>query len=71
MENLPHENLNKETKITLATELLKSQTFDNFLAKKFSGLKRYGGEGAESMMAFFYEFFRLSAQGILITGIYY
>ncbi|KAF2897265.1 hypothetical protein ILUMI_08905 [Ignelater luminosus] len=62
MENLPRENLDKQTKITLATELLKSQTFDNFLANKFSGLKRYGGEGAESMMAFFYEFFRLSAQ---------
>lgn len=33
------------------------QAFDNFLAAKFSTVKRYGGEGAESMMAFFYELF--------------
>lgn len=42
--------------------MLKSQVFDNFLANKFSGVKRYGGEGAESMMAFFSEFFKLSSE---------
>lgn len=42
--------------------MLQSQTFDNFLAIKFVSVKRYGGEGAESMMAFFYEFFRLAAE---------
>lgn len=62
MENLPKETLDNQTKIKIATELLKSQTFDHFLANKFPGLKRYGGEGAESMMAFFYEFFKLSSQ---------
>lgn len=60
---LPYKDLDNNTKINLATELLKSQAFDNFLAKKFTGVKRYGGEGAESMMAFFAEIFRLSAQG--------
>lgn len=31
------------------------QNFDNFLATKFSNVKRYGGEGAEAMMGFFQE----------------
>uniref|UniRef100_A0A2L2Y0C6 Putative 2-oxoglutarate dehydrogenase E1 component DHKTD1, mitochondrial n=2 Tax=Parasteatoda tepidariorum TaxID=114398 RepID=A0A2L2Y0C6_PARTP len=39
----------------LAQELIKSQVFENFLATKFSTVKRYGGEGAESMIAFFIE----------------
>ncbi|XP_054712034.1 2-oxoadipate dehydrogenase complex component E1-like isoform X2 [Uloborus diversus] len=44
----------------IANELIKSQVFDNFLATKFTSVKRYGGEGAESMMAFFLEIFRQS-----------
>ncbi|KAI2648519.1 putative 2-oxoglutarate dehydrogenase E1 component DHKTD1, mitochondrial [Labeo rohita] len=35
--------------------------FDHFLATKFATVKRYGGEGAESMMGFFYELFRSAA----------
>ena len=35
--------------------LLRSQNFDNFLAVKFASVKRYGGEGAESMMGIFLE----------------
>lgn len=42
----------------LAAEMLKSQTFDNFLATKFSNVKRYGGEGAEAMVGFFVELLR-------------
>lgn len=37
------------------------QEFDHFLATKFATVKRYGGEGAESMMGFFYELFHHSA----------
>lgn len=44
-----------EIKKELMKELMKSQVFDNFLATKFSSLKRYGAEGAESMMAFFWQ----------------
>ena len=44
-----------EERKRLAEEMLKSQNFDNFLATKFSNVKRYGGEGAESMMGFFVE----------------
>ena len=42
-------------------ELISSQAFDNFLAKKFPTVKRYGGEGAESMMVFFDELFLQSS----------
>ncbi|OBS71972.1 hypothetical protein A6R68_13454 [Neotoma lepida] len=35
--------------------------FDHFLATKFATVKRYGGEGAESMMGFFHELLKLSA----------
>ncbi|KAG7456285.1 hypothetical protein MATL_G00250170 [Megalops atlanticus] len=41
--------------------MLESQEFDHFLGTKFATVKRYGGEGAESMMGFFYELFRLAA----------
>lgn len=68
METLVTEPLRNDIKQEIAIELLKSQTFDNFLANKFAGLKRYGGEGAESMMAFFIEFFRIAAQGIFLRN---
>lgn len=46
-----------DRKLSLASLMLKCQAFDHFLAAKFSTLKRYGGEGAETMMAFFDEVF--------------
>ena len=49
--------LSEENKLRLAKYLVQSQGFDNFLAKKFGTVKRYGAEGAESMMAFFDEVF--------------
>ncbi|KAG7199330.1 hypothetical protein KM043_018178 [Ampulex compressa] len=55
------ESLTDKTRKAIATEMLKSQAFDYFLAVKFVSLKRYGGEGAESMMTFFHEFFKLAA----------
>uniref|UniRef100_A0A1A8KLI0 2-oxoadipate dehydrogenase complex component E1 n=1 Tax=Nothobranchius kuhntae TaxID=321403 RepID=A0A1A8KLI0_NOTKU len=45
----------------LAKLMLESQEFDHFLATKFATVKRYGGEGAESMMGFFHELFHQSA----------
>lgn len=41
----------------IAELLIKSQTWDTFLATKFPSVKRYGAEGAESMMAFFRQIF--------------
>lgn len=34
------------------------------MAHKFVSVKRYGGEGAESIMAFFREFLKLCALGM-------
>lgn len=50
-----------EEKRHLARVMLESQEFDHFLATKFSTVKRYGGEGAESMMGFFCELFHQAA----------
>lgn len=55
MEELSTETLDDEYKIRIAVEMAKSQNFDKFLASKFQTVKRYGGEGCESMMAFFLE----------------
>lgn len=60
------EKLDNETKIQIASDLLKSQAFDHFMANKFVSVKRYGAEGSESAMAFYREFFRLSALGTKI-----
>ncbi|XP_050405927.1 2-oxoadipate dehydrogenase complex component E1 [Patella vulgata] len=49
--------ISDERKTDLAKLLLKSQTFDHFLANKFTTVKRYGGEGGESMMGVFDEIF--------------
>ncbi|KAG2229334.1 hypothetical protein INT48_000400 [Thamnidium elegans] len=42
--------------------LSQSETFDHFLSKKFPNLKRYGLEGAESMMVALDRLFELSAK---------
>lgn len=44
-------------------EMLKCQAFDNFMAKKYVSVKRYGAEGAESMIAFFLQFFKSCVEG--------
>ncbi|XP_065883214.1 2-oxoadipate dehydrogenase complex component E1-like [Dysidea avara] len=46
-----------ERQLRIAKSMHKAETFDLFLAKKKPTLKRYGGEGAESMMAFFDELY--------------
>jgi probable 2-oxoglutarate dehydrogenase E1 component DHKTD1 len=48
---------------SLLWQMVRSQTLDNFLGKKFGTLKRYGAEGAEAMMAFFQEAFSSAASG--------
>lgn len=56
-EELKNTSFSAEEKTRLAKIMLESQEFDHFLATKFATVKRYGGEGAESMMGFFYELF--------------
>ncbi|XP_068204205.1 2-oxoadipate dehydrogenase complex component E1 [Palaemon carinicauda] len=57
-EDLHEKDLTPEECINLAKDMLKSQAFDNFLANKYQSVKRYGGEGAESMVGFFTEAFK-------------
>ena len=58
--------LTSERKQRLAELLAKSQTFDNFMAKKFGTVKRYGAEGGESLMAFFDEVLHKSNGGLCL-----
>lgn len=44
-------------RVAIARLLLESQAWDQFLSVKFPTVKRYGAEGAESMMAFFRQIF--------------
>ncbi|XP_072528397.1 2-oxoadipate dehydrogenase complex component E1 [Salminus brasiliensis] len=61
-EELKKESFSAEERKQLAKLMLESQEFDHFLATKFATVKRYGGEGAESMMGFFFELFRSAAK---------
>lgn len=56
-EELKMKSFSTEERKQLAKIMLESQEFDHFLATKFATVKRYGGEGAESMMGFFHELF--------------
>ncbi|XP_072811092.1 2-oxoadipate dehydrogenase complex component E1 isoform X2 [Vicugna pacos] len=60
-EELKKEAFTTEERKHLSKLMLESQEFDHFLAAKFATVKRYGGEGAESMMGFFYELLKMSA----------
>nr|XP_023664650.1 probable 2-oxoglutarate dehydrogenase E1 component DHKTD1, mitochondrial [Paramormyrops kingsleyae] len=64
-EELKKETFSPEERRQLARLMLQSQEFDHFLATKFATVKRYSAEGAESMMGFFFELFRLvSCSGV-------
>lgn len=67
LEALSTLELEENLKFRILRRLLQSQAFDNFMAKKFASVKRYGAEGAESMMVFFEYLFYLSAQGKLAS----
>ncbi|XP_055906250.1 probable 2-oxoglutarate dehydrogenase E1 component DHKTD1 homolog, mitochondrial [Eupeodes corollae] len=56
-EKLRTQSVSTEGRRKIAELLIKSQAWDNFLATKFPTVKRYGGEGAESLLAFFWQLF--------------
>lgn len=58
-EELKQESFTTEEKKHLSKLMLESQEFDRFLATKFATVKRYSGEGAESMMGFFHELLKM------------
>ncbi|KAF9405803.1 hypothetical protein HW555_013606 [Spodoptera exigua] len=52
-------------RVEIAKELIRSQAWDKFLALKFPTVKRYCGEGAESILTFFSSLLKLtSAEGV-------
>ncbi|KAH8308321.1 hypothetical protein KR059_010519 [Drosophila kikkawai] len=61
-ETLDQQQLQNAERCEIAELLIKSQAWDNFMALKFPTVKRYGGEGAESMLAFFWQLLRDSVQ---------
>ena len=72
------ENLNEQTQLYLTNDkrkqiaelLIKSQAWDHFMATKYPTVKRYGGEGAESLMAFFWQLLHNSVEGIVFYNIF-
>ena len=62
-EEQRHVDFDVKKKAVMAEQLVRCQTFDQFLAKKFGTVKRYGAEGAESMMAFFEEVLTKCSKG--------
>lgn len=57
------DTLEKERRIEIAKEMLHSQAWDKFLSIKYPTVKRYCGEGAESLLTFFSTLFRLTTSG--------
>ncbi|OWR45857.1 2-oxoglutarate dehydrogenase [Danaus plexippus plexippus] len=53
--------VSKERQIEIIKELLHSQALDKFLSTKLPSVKRYCGEGAESLLTFLSTLFRLTA----------
>ncbi|KAI9320536.1 oxoglutarate dehydrogenase, E1 component [Dichotomocladium elegans] len=62
VESWTKPQLSTDQKKRIHELLAKSETFDHFLAKKFPNVKRYGLEGAESMMVAMDRLFELSAK---------
>ncbi|CAB3236003.1 unnamed protein product [Arctia plantaginis] len=52
--------VDKSRQIEIAKELLHSKAWDKFLSVKYPTVKRYCGEGAESLLTFFSTLFRLT-----------
>ena len=69
-------SLSLESCQRLGASMIRSQVLDQFLAKKFPTVKRYGGEGAEAMIGFTDELFDKAAGNdtcllFIIVVVYY
>ncbi|CAL4060852.1 unnamed protein product, partial [Meganyctiphanes norvegica] len=62
LEGINDFEISNDVKKQLATDMLHSQAWDNFLAIKFQSVKRYGGEGAEAAMAYYSHTLKALAQ---------
>jgi probable 2-oxoglutarate dehydrogenase E1 component DHKTD1 len=56
--------ITRKRQLEVLQHLIKFQTFETFMAKKFQHVKRYGGEGAESLVVFVEEVLRQFRQGV-------
>lgn len=65
----PGFSFSEDARRQIAELLIKSQTWDNFMAIRFASVKRYGGEGAESLLAFYWQLLRSAAQGMCAVKI--
>ncbi|XP_054725087.1 probable 2-oxoglutarate dehydrogenase E1 component DHKTD1 homolog, mitochondrial [Anastrepha obliqua] len=54
--------ISSDARRQIAELLIKSQTWDNFMAIRFASVKRYGGEGAESILVFYWQLLRSAVQ---------
>uniref|UniRef100_H2Y7C1 2-oxoadipate dehydrogenase complex component E1 n=1 Tax=Ciona savignyi TaxID=51511 RepID=H2Y7C1_CIOSA len=59
---LQSQDASDSEKHRMAEILIKSQALDQYLAIKFPTLKRYGGEGAESLLVFVDQYLRSTSQ---------
>ncbi|RVE40002.1 hypothetical protein evm_015348 [Chilo suppressalis] len=60
--------LSKERRIEIAREMLQSQAWDKFLGVKYPTVKRYCGEGAESLLTFFSALFKLTTADSVVNS---
>lgn len=60
-------SLSSDEKRKLATKLVQFQEFDRFMNAKLPSIKRYGGEGSESTVAFFQNLLISAAQNDIDT----
>ncbi|KAJ8724298.1 hypothetical protein PYW08_015772 [Mythimna loreyi] len=59
------DSIDNARRLEIVRELLHSQAWDKFLSIKYPTVKRYCGEGAESLLTFFSSLFRLTtAEGV-------
>jgi probable 2-oxoglutarate dehydrogenase E1 component DHKTD1 len=61
-------NVDREGKKRIWSLMARSETFDHFLQAKFPNLKRYGLEGAESMLPALDSLFRMASDGKQYTS---
>lgn len=59
------DSIDNARRLEIVKELLQSQAWDKFLSIKYPTVKRYCGEGAESLLTFFSSLYRLTtAEGV-------
>ena len=64
VESFEKKQFSAEEKKHIYALLARSEVFDHFMSKRFTQVKRYGLEGAESMMVALDTLFRSGSQGI-------